>query len=193
MGCVWESYLNVSREKREVFRDLTPDLDSLAGAVAYRHCLPEIGQSDNPAQTFHDATARAGLYLATASADRLDMFGRLDRAHIRDLRFSGFVSWTGNSSMEVIVKMEGSCDKAVDEDGYETLLLGRFAMVCRDTQSQKARKVPKLILESDEERTLWNFGDCEFSTFRSDKICAECQLTVLTCERPRSGHWTKSQ
>jgi acyl-coenzyme A thioesterase 9 len=57
------------------------DLDSLAGAVAYRHCLPKptTGTSENATEAFHHASARAGLYLATASADRLDIFGTLDR------------------------------------------------------------------------------------------------------------------
>lgn len=63
--------------------------------------------------------------------------------------------------MEVIVKMEGTCGKDVDEDGWETLMLGRFAMVCRDTKTQKARKIPGLLVETEEERALWNFGEGE--------------------------------
>ena len=62
------------------------DLDSLAGAVAYRHALPSLPPGSQPldARTaFHMAPAQAGLYLATASVDRLDMFGRLDRDYVR--------------------------------------------------------------------------------------------------------------
>jgi len=63
------------------------DLDSLAGAVAYRHCLPSpktaaVSPTDST-HAFHEASSRAGLYLATASADRLDMFGRLNRESVR--------------------------------------------------------------------------------------------------------------
>jgi acyl-coenzyme A thioesterase 9 len=56
--------------------------------VAYRHCLPTpakllISTPATQTQAFHEASSRAGLYLATASADRLDMFGRLNRENVR--------------------------------------------------------------------------------------------------------------
>lgn len=122
------------------------------------------------------------MYLATASVDRLDMFGRLNRDHIRlvhllslsysgipsssanmirDLRFSGFVAWTGNSSMEVVVKMSASSSDPKEEDRWKTLMLGRFAMVCRDARTHKARKVPGLIVETEEEKALWDIGEGE--------------------------------
>jgi len=64
--------------------------------------------------------------------------------------------------MEVVVKMEGtkpasSGSSATPET--ETLMLGRFTMVCRDSKTQKARKVPKLIVETAEESTLWEIGE----------------------------------
>jgi acyl-coenzyme A thioesterase 9 len=137
------------------------DLDSLAGAVSYRHCLPQIDESHpNPAAAFHAASSRAGLYLATASADRLDIFGRMNRENVKDLRFSGFVTWTGNSSMEVVVKMEGE-GPGEESDGWQTLMLGRFAMVCRDAKTSKARKIPGLVIETEEEKALWTFGEGE--------------------------------
>lgn len=72
-----------------------------------------------------------------------------------DLRFSGFVTWTGNSSMEVFVKMEG---KRLGEEHSDTLMLGRFSMVARDTHTGKARRVPPLIVDTPEEKVLWDFG-----------------------------------
>lgn len=135
---------------------LLEHLDSLAGAVAYRHCLPPPKSGVSTASAFHNASSKAGLYLATASADRLDMFGRLNKDNVRDLKFSGFVTWTGNSSMEVVVKMEGSRPDTAD---WETLMLGRFAMVCRDSKTHKSRKIPPLIVESEDEKTLWAIGD----------------------------------
>lgn len=72
--------------------------------------------------------------------------------------------------MEVVVKMEGtkaksggktssaSSSKSASPD-TETLMLGRFTMVCRDSKTQKARKVPRLIVETDEERVLWDLGE----------------------------------
>ncbi|KAK8865753.1 hypothetical protein IAR55_000900 [Kwoniella newhampshirensis] len=151
---LYERYVNTSGGFR--MGKLLEHLDSLAGAVAYRHCLP--APETNSAEAFHEASAKAGLYLATASADRLDMFGRLNRDNVRDLKFSGFVTWTGRSSMEVVVKMEGSRVNTTDTN-WKTLMLGRFAMVCRDSKSHKARMIPPLVVESEEERILQVIGD----------------------------------
>jgi acyl-CoA hydrolase len=73
---------------------------------------------------------------------------------VRDLRLSGQVIYTGTSSMEVAVKME-----AVDGPGREqTLMLGRFSMVCRDAHTHKARAVPALALETPEDAALHAIG-----------------------------------
>jgi len=64
--------------------------------------------------------------------------------------------------MEVVVKMEGTKPGTQGGQGTpetETLMLGRFTMVCRDSKTQKARKVPKLIVETAEESTLWDIGE----------------------------------
>lgn len=74
--------------------------------------------------------------------------------------------------MEVVVKMEGTKAKSTGTPDSspssssmspspetETLMLGRFTMVCRDSKTQKARKVPRLIVETDEERVLWDLGE----------------------------------
>ncbi|WRT63950.1 uncharacterized protein IL334_000877 [Kwoniella shivajii] len=155
---LYERYVNTSGGFR--MGKLLEHLDSLAGAVAYRHCLPtpKSARNSDSAQAFHDVSSRAGLYLATASADRLDMFGRLNRENVRDLKFSGFVTWTGRSSLEVVVKMEGH--RPSDSPGqFQTLMLGRFAMVCRDSRTHKARQVPRLLVESQEEKVLWAIGE----------------------------------
>ncbi|KIR56087.1 thioesterase [Cryptococcus gattii Ru294] len=153
-AALFDRYVNTSGGFR--MGKLLEHLDSLAGAVAYRHCLPPPKSGVSTASAFHNASSKAGLYLATASADRLDMFGRLNKDNVRDLKFSGFVTWTGNSSMEVVVKMEGSRPDTAD---WETLMLGRFAMVCRDSKTHKSRKIPALIVESEEEKILWAIGD----------------------------------
>ncbi|KAK4684079.1 acyl-coenzyme A thioesterase 9, partial [Tremellales sp. Uapishka_1] len=152
-----EKYVNVSGGVRT--GKLLEHLDSLAGAVAYRHCLPSSASSPTivSSETFLKASSKAGLYLATASADRLDMFKKLGRENIMDLKYSGLVTYTGNSSMEVFVKMEGTVPGASDPP--ETLLLGRFSMVCRDSRTHKARRVPALKVESENERDLWKIGE----------------------------------
>ncbi|WVR05715.1 hypothetical protein IAU60_002739 [Kwoniella sp. DSM 27419] len=156
---LYERYVNTSGGFR--MGKLLEHLDSLAGAVAYRHCLPAPTSEAvaNSAEAFHQSSSRAGLYLATASADRLDMFGRLNRANVRDLKFSGFVTWTGRSSLEVVVKMEGLKPNDDAESGWKTLMLGRFAMVCRDSSTHKAKQVPMLLVESEEEKVLWAIGE----------------------------------
>jgi hypothetical protein len=69
---------------------------------------------------FKAASDKAHVYLATASADRLDLFQPLT---VQDLRLSGHVCFAGNSSMEVFIKMEG-----LREGGEpETLMLGACA------------------------------------------------------------------
>lgn len=75
------SYLRI--EDLKLISPLNTDLDSLAGAVAYRHCLPPPKSGVSTASAFHNASSKAGLYLATASADRLDMFGRLNKDNVR--------------------------------------------------------------------------------------------------------------
>lgn len=64
--------------------------------------------------------------------------------------------------MEVVVKMEGTKPSGANAEtsaNPETLMLGRFTMVCRDSKTQKARKVPRLIVETAEESTLWEIGE----------------------------------
>lgn len=56
-------------------------LDSLAGAVAYRHCLARDDR--DASEDFHNQSARSGIFIATASADRLDMFGSLNHENVR--------------------------------------------------------------------------------------------------------------
>lgn len=59
--------------------------------------------------------------------------------------------------MEVVIKLQGArpgTTNADPERAWKTLMLGRFAMVCRDSRTHKARKVPPLVVETEEERVL---------------------------------------
>ena len=87
---------------------------------------------------------------------------------VRDMRLSGQVIHTGNSSMEVAVRME-----AVEKDGSEeTIMLGRFCMVARDAWTGKSKKVNPLILETPEDRTLFNIGEstCQILSAPDDNL-----------------------
>ncbi|PPQ69355.1 hypothetical protein CVT25_004747 [Psilocybe cyanescens] len=136
-----EQYTNASGGIRT--GKLMEHLDSLAGSIAYKHML---GPSVKKIQG-------SGFYIVTASVDRLDMLSPLDPT--RDLRLSGQVIYTGHSSMEVAVKMESTGKGLPDE----TVLIGRFSMVCRNSTTHRARKVNPLILATSEERGLHELGE----------------------------------
>ncbi|KAG6908041.1 hypothetical protein DXG01_006403 [Tephrocybe rancida] len=139
-----EEYINASGGIR--MGKLMEHLDSLAGSISYKHMLgPGV-------QTLGRIQER-GFYIVTASVDRLDMLTPLNPS--RDLRLSGQVIHTGNSSMEVAVKMETIGSGQPDE----TVLLGRFSMVCRDANTHKARQVNPLIISTPEERSLYALGE----------------------------------
>ncbi|KDQ54503.1 hypothetical protein JAAARDRAFT_38173 [Jaapia argillacea MUCL 33604] len=124
---------------------LMEHLDSLAGSIAYKHMLgPEV-------ETLGNIQER-GFYIVTAAVDRLDMLKPL--YPVRDMRLSGQVIYTGHSSMEIAVQME-----AVDGEREDTILLGRFCMVCRDSKTHKARAVNPLTISTDEEEALYAVGE----------------------------------
>uniref|UniRef100_A0A0W0FHL1 HotDog ACOT-type domain-containing protein n=1 Tax=Moniliophthora roreri TaxID=221103 RepID=A0A0W0FHL1_MONRR len=141
-----ENYTNASGGIRT--GKLMEHLDSLAGSISYKHMLgPGV-------QTLGKIQER-GFYIVTASVDRLDMLGQLNPN--RDLRLSGQVIYTGRSSMEVLVKMEtltGSSEKQ-----EETIMLGRFSMVCRDANTHRARSVNPLKISTPEEQALYSMGE----------------------------------
>ncbi|GJF00381.1 thioesterase/thiol ester dehydrase-isomerase [Phanerochaete sordida] len=124
---------------------LMEHLDSLAGAIAYKHMLgPVLRLADEAALPF---------YLVTASVDRLDVLA--DIAPVRDIRLSGQVIHVGRTSIEVAVRMEG-----INEDGSEeTVMLGRFCMVCRDSKTHKSFQVNPLVLETPEDQELFRIGE----------------------------------
>ncbi|KAL1745480.1 HotDog domain-containing protein [Schizophyllum fasciatum] len=144
---------------------LMEHLDSIAGSIAYKHMLGPSATSVGPIE-------QAGFYLVTASVDRcarrsvphppptdpphsLDMLGRLDPA--RDLRLSGMVIYTGKSSMEVAVKMASVGGGKGGKD--ETVLIGRFSMVCLSAETNRATRVNPLVRATAEEERLHAMGE----------------------------------
>ncbi|RPD60785.1 Thioesterase/thiol ester dehydrase-isomerase [Lentinus tigrinus ALCF2SS1-6] len=137
-----ENYTNASGGIRTGL--LMEHLDSLAGSIAYKHMLgPNVNKLPED----------AGFYMVTASVERLDMLASL--YPVRDMRLSGQVIHTGKTSMEVAVRME-----AISRDGTEqTIMLGRFCMVCRDARTHRSTPVNPLILETPEDHTLFHLGE----------------------------------
>jgi acyl-coenzyme A thioesterase 9 len=44
------------------------------------------------------------------------------------------------------------------DENPETILLGRFTMACRDSSTGKAKKVPQLVTEGEDEKRLESMG-----------------------------------
>ncbi|KAK7055168.1 HotDog domain-containing protein [Favolaschia claudopus] len=139
-----EKYTNVRGGIRT--GKLMEHLDSLAGSISYKHML---GPRVDSLGKIEDR----GFYIVTASADRLDVLSPLNPSC--DLRLSGQVIYTGSSSMEVAVKMETIGSGGEDE----TVMLGRFSMVCRDAVTHRARNVHPLIISTPEEQALHTMGE----------------------------------
>ncbi|KAG7087538.1 hypothetical protein E1B28_013495 [Marasmius oreades] len=143
---LYDKYTNASGGIRT--GKLMEHLDSLAGSIAYKHML---GPGVQTLGKIHER----GFYIVTAAVERLDMLGQLNPQ--RDLRLSGEVIYTGRSSMEVVVKMETMPGSLEEKD--ETIMLGRFSMVCRDANTHKARQVNPLMISTPEEKALYAMGE----------------------------------
>ncbi|KAI0830131.1 Thioesterase/thiol ester dehydrase-isomerase [Trametes gibbosa] len=137
-----ERYTNASGGIRTGL--LMEHLDSLAGSIAYKHMLgPDVAVLPK----------NVGFYMVTASVDRLDMLASL--YPVRDMRLSGQVIHTGRSSLEIAVRME-----ALERNGAEqTIMLGRFCMVCRDARTHGSAPVNPLNLDSPEDHILYTIGE----------------------------------
>ncbi|KAF8311104.1 Thioesterase/thiol ester dehydrase-isomerase [Clavulina sp. PMI_390] len=155
-----EKYVNASGGIRT--GKLMEHLDSLAGSIAYKHVL-------GPSVEKLGAVSEAGFYIVTASIDRLDMVSPLTPANVTDIRLSGQVISVGSSSMEIAVKMEGIHSEDTSD---QTLLIGRFSMVCRDAKTHKARKINPLVFEDDNDKALASIGEAQKHRRTADRLNA---------------------
>jgi acyl-coenzyme A thioesterase 9 len=122
----------------------------LAGSIAYKHVLPEGTNAQD--------AAKSGLYVVTAAVDRLDMLRPFSPTEPEDLRLSGHVYSVGRSTMEITVRLQSISRRKGLRDNPETILLGRFTMACRDKETGKAKAVPQLETEGDDESMLEQLG-----------------------------------
>ncbi|KAJ4481142.1 Thioesterase/thiol ester dehydrase-isomerase [Lentinula aciculospora] len=140
-----EEYVNAAGGIRT--GKLMEHLDSLAGSISYKHVL---GPTKSELKV-----EEMGLYIVTAGVERIDMLRPLTPGH--DLRLSGQVIYTGRSSMEVVVRIEKVHSKETQEKD-ETILLGRFSMVCRNARTNQAYPVSPLIISTKEDKALFSIG-----------------------------------
>ena len=106
-------------------------IDEVAGIVAKRHCMGNV---------------------TTASVDNLTF---LHGAYQNDLIvIKGKMTWVGSSSMEVCV------DTYVENPTGERRRINNahFMMVALD-ENDKPMKVPRLILQTDDEELAWRHGE----------------------------------
>ncbi|KAL3437672.1 HotDog domain-containing protein [Aspergillus tetrazonus] len=132
-----DTYLNASGHIR--LGSLLMDLDALAGVIAYRH----TGDS---------------VTTVTAAVDRITIEHPL--MEICDLELSGQVTYaTGRSSMEVslqVAKVPAPGEKPNPED---VLITCAFTMVSLDPATKKPVNVAPLLVETEEERALFEKGE----------------------------------
>lgn len=113
------------------------DLDALAGSIAAAHCL--------------DGDTADKLLLVTASVDRVSV----QRQHAdidRDMELSGHVSYVGRSSLEISMRAQSA-------GAAHHWIAARFTFVCRDRATDKAVAVPRLLVETEEEKARWAGGE----------------------------------
>jgi acyl-coenzyme A thioesterase 9 len=116
---------------------LLEDLDSFAGEVAYKH-----------ADGFSNARP---ITIVTASVDRIELQQPI--IPFFDLKFEGWVTWVGSSSMEVRINVT-----IKKKDLYEPVMVAYFVMVARDKFTNKAVKVNQLEPATEADRKLLELG-----------------------------------
>ncbi|KAI1935375.1 hypothetical protein LOZ66_005262 [Ophidiomyces ophidiicola] len=141
-----DTYLNASGHIR--LGSLLMDLDALAGVVGYQHT------GDN-------------VTMVTAAVDRIVIENPLKE--ICDLELSGQVTYaTGRSSIEVSLQVA----KAPATPGQEVrpedvLITCAFTMVSLDPATKKPVNVPPLLIETAEERRLFEKGEQNYNAKRA--------------------------
>ncbi len=170
---VTEDYVNLFGHIRVGL--ILEHMDALAGTIAYNHC--DDGQWVVPPLT-----------IVTASVDKIELM-KPEITSEFDLRLSGFVSYVGHSSMEVLIILE-ACPEGYEKakentinekknmsdlewkrknlrdrgiKDQDTIMMARFMMVARDRETGKAAAVSQLLLEDEYEKNLFMKGASEKS------------------------------
>jgi acyl-coenzyme A thioesterase 9 len=131
------------------------DLDAFSGEISYKHA--DGTHPDRP------------LTIVTASIDRLELQRSL--VPYFDLKFRGWVTWVGNSSMEIRIEVH-----QIDTAGDEKLaMVAYFMMVARDKYTGLAATVHQLEPETEMDKHLYKLGE---ERKRRRKNAAAQSLTI---------------
>ncbi|KAK4055510.1 hypothetical protein OIV83_000056 [Microbotryomycetes sp. JL201] len=155
---------------------LMEDFDTVAGAAAYRYILPDEADISD--------AFRHGVYVVTASVDRMDVLRPLsDLDGTVDLRLSGHVAYASESSLEVFIRLS-----TVPRDGAagSTILIGRFAMAARKYSGGK-HLIPRLVIENEAEREMWEMGRDSRAT-KKEQSLKSLETTPPTAEEVKVLH-----
>ncbi|KAA6410096.1 MAG: Thioesterase thiol ester dehydrase-isomerase [Lasallia pustulata] len=132
-----DNYLNASGHIR--LGTIFMDLDALSGVIAYKH----TGES---------------VTTVTAAVDRITIANPLDE--ICDLELSGQVTFaTGRSSMEISLQVAKVPEEGQGVRKEDILMTCAFTMVSLDPSTKKPVSISPLLVETDEERRLFNLGE----------------------------------
>jgi acyl-coenzyme A thioesterase 9 len=123
------------------FGHLFQDLDALAGRVAAKHC--------SPAEPMN----------VTASIDRIYVTKKIDEIDKYNFLIVGYVTYTGNSSMEICIKgfaYENNLPKIdtinpsiIETESKKCFLSANFTFVARNPVTHKAHKINKFLPSSE--------------------------------------------
>uniref|UniRef100_A0A6I8MXN3 Acyl-CoA thioesterase 9 n=1 Tax=Ornithorhynchus anatinus TaxID=9258 RepID=A0A6I8MXN3_ORNAN len=133
-----EKYLNFHNTVR--FGRILEDLDSLGVLVCYTHTKVRSAQM-------------SPLSIVTALVDKIDLCKKTISPD-DDIKFTGFISWVGKTSMEVKMNM-----LQMHGDVYSPVLDATFVMVARDSENKGPAFVNPLIPESPEEEDFLKQGE----------------------------------
>lgn len=133
---------------------LLEDLDSMAGNIAFTHCLNEDGKHNQ------------SLGLVTASVDKIVQEVSNVEA-TEDYSLIGQVVWTGRSSLDVVVELHKmNSNSSIISDPSSIVLLepnsttrvlsSLFTYVARDKSNNKAFPINKLLCSSKLEQDIYN-------------------------------------
>ncbi|CAG8891092.1 unnamed protein product [Penicillium egyptiacum] len=135
-----DSYLNASGHIR--LGSLLMDLDALAGIVAYRH-------------------TGDGVSTVTAACDRITIENPL--MEICDLELSGQCTYaTGRSSMEISLQVTKARPEGQEAKPEDVLITCAFTMVSLDPATKTPVPVAPLIVETEEEKRLFQKGEANY-------------------------------
>ncbi|KAK3277176.1 hypothetical protein CYMTET_14801 [Cymbomonas tetramitiformis] len=129
---------------RPRFGLLLEDMDIIAADVCWRHMV---------SGGCHDSM----LTLVTAAVDRIKWIGKISL--LQDLKICGQVTWSGKSSIEVLLRVYQQQSAAEVPTTEVYIGEARFVMVARDKNNEGGFAVPPVVPVTEEDQRLYEMGE----------------------------------